>query len=688
MSSHPVFTPSGMMAEDLDALTVGDAALLDTLVRRIRSAARDGSRPHTLLIAPRGGGKTHTLRVALHRALKDSETAHSVLPVVIPEDSLAIGSYVDLLTEIARAVDPRLGETARALRRDKDPVGIEAAIMSTAGDRTILLAIENLDRVFDSLGPAGQGSLRAWVETSAAVLIIATSPVLFAGISSRSYPWYGSFIVETLSELSLEAGATLLSRAARRRGDTELAEFVDSAEGQERLSVIQRLAGGSPRLWHILSDCVDVAALDELVPAVEALLDRLAPHYQQRLWQLPAGEQRLVVELARGWEPRTVGDLAAAVGVSNQSAATALGRLTASHWVTSSKARDGDKRTSWYDLTEPLLRYHLQYRDDRGKPLRLIVEFLRACYLRDRLLTELAQASRRFEQACSVPTPQADLADLVSTIRAWIASDVNTFGELADALDALVSGILGRPYAPADVMEPIVHHAISAAKSARGSVRERLQAGLEVLQPGEWTAEQREALLHIELIWGNVDVRHHVERVPASSAVVGHRTTDLAIQLRLAWAVSLLGRGKADAALAALNDIIDDVAKCDHKPEGADVAWAWWAVATSRTADPTTRPTDDPGVAATGIAVAIGAGQVTWSDLGTIMAAFLPDARSRVAAHLALAARVAGMVARGQGGPLDYVDAQLRPAIERFLNEIDFEASGSVPRSQRRKVSS
>lgn len=357
-----------MSADDLETLTVGRTQLFDTLVGRIRSAARDGSRPHTLLIAPRGGGKTHTLQVAVNRALADEQTAKRVLAVAIPEDSLAIGSYVDLLFEIARAIDPELAETAKGLRRDKDPIGIEAAIMAAAGSRMILLAVENLDRVFDGLDAAGQGSLRAWVETSTAVLIFATSPALFSGVSSRSYPWYGSFIVETLPELSVDDGAQLLIRAADQRGDSELASFIDSTQGRERLSAIHRLAGGSPRLWHILSDCIDVHSLDALVPAVETLLDRLAPYYQQRLWQLPGGEQRLVVELARGWQPRTVSDLASAVGVSNQSAATALGRLAAARWVKSSKAADGDQRTSWYDLTEPLLRYHLQYRDPGLRP--------------------------------------------------------------------------------------------------------------------------------------------------------------------------------------------------------------------------------------------------------------------------------------------------------------------------------
>ncbi|WP_445168813.1 MarR family transcriptional regulator [Mycolicibacterium sp. Dal123E01] len=363
--THPAFTPSAMTADQLDAITVGRTTTFDTLVDRIKGAARGGSRPHTLIVAPRGAGKTHTLHVAVHRSLADPDTTKSVLPVLIPEDSLAIGSYVDLLVEIARSIDDGLAAMARDMRTQKDTIGIEQAILAAAGDRMILLAIENLDRVFDALGPGGQGALRAWVETSTAITIFATAPTLFDGVSSRMYPWYGSFIVESLPDLTVDDAVTMLSHAALRNDNETLATFIESTQGRERLQVIHRLVGGSPRLWHILSEGIDVASLDALVPAVESLLDRLAPYYQQQLWQLPAGEQRLVVELARGWEPRTVTDLAAAVGISNQTAAAALGRLASSHWVTSAKAETGDRRASWYDLTEPLLRYHLQYREGR-----------------------------------------------------------------------------------------------------------------------------------------------------------------------------------------------------------------------------------------------------------------------------------------------------------------------------------
>lgn len=362
MSRPPLFTPSAADAAELEASTVGRTDLLDTLTSRIAAAARDGSRPHTLLVAPRGAGKTHTLRVVLHRALSAPDTAERILPLEVSEDSLAIGSYLDLLVELARAAGPAVGEEARALRYARDPVGIEAAIIGAAADRMILLAIENLDRVFDAIGATGQGSLRAWVETSTAVMVLATTPALFPGVSSRELPWYGSFMIETLSALTAEDATELLRRAARRRGDVGLVAYLDSANGRSHVSEVHRIIGGTPRLWYLLAESTGESELKALTPAVDAVLDRLAPQFQQRLWQLPPGEQRLVVELARGSAPLSVSDLAHRVGVSNQSASAALGRLAAAGWVTSSKA-DGDRRTSWYDLTDPLLRNYLQYRE-------------------------------------------------------------------------------------------------------------------------------------------------------------------------------------------------------------------------------------------------------------------------------------------------------------------------------------
>lgn len=355
--THPVHSPAAADSAGLEAHTVGRSDLLATLTARIGGAARDGARPHTLLVGPRGSGKTHTLRLVVHRSLADPATAKGVLSAVLPEDVLAIGSYLDLLAEIARAIGGQTADAARASRRDRDAIGIEQAIMAAAADRMLLLAVENLDRVFDRLGRDGQGSLRAWVETSTAITIFATAPALFTSVTSREFPWYGSFMVESLPDLTVPEVTTILAR-----GDAALADFAATTEGAARITDIHTMIGGSPRVWQTLADIADVTMLRTVTPAVEAVLDRLAPLLQQQLWELPPNEQRLIVELARAGEARTVTDLAGAVGVSNQSAAATLGRLAEAHWVTSRKDHT-DRRSSWYDLTDPLLRQVLRFRD-------------------------------------------------------------------------------------------------------------------------------------------------------------------------------------------------------------------------------------------------------------------------------------------------------------------------------------
>jgi len=358
--THPAFSPGTVDADELDARTVGRGPLLKRLTDRIVSSAQDGSRPHTLLIAPRGAGKTHTLRVAIHRALKHRKAAKATLLLTLPEDALSIGSYPDLLVELLRTQGPEILGRAQELRGDA--LELEREILDLAAGRMVLVAIENADRIFDAIGEAGQGSFRAWVETSTAVLVFATAPALFPAVSSRTHPWYGSFIIEELPDLADTDVAEFLTQHARDRG---LASYVETSEGRTKIGATAQIIGWSPRNWQIIAETVDRAALESVTPAADAVLEQLTPHYQQLLWQLPAGEQRLIVELARADGARTVTDLSAAVGISNQSASAALGRLTAGGWVHAAKADSGDRRATWYDLSDPLLRHYVHYRERR-----------------------------------------------------------------------------------------------------------------------------------------------------------------------------------------------------------------------------------------------------------------------------------------------------------------------------------
>lgn len=518
---HPVFTPTAVAPDRLDEITVGRDPLIERLVERLRAAAETKTRAHTLVVGARGSGKTHVLAVVMHRARK-AGVADRLAAAWIAEDALSISSYVDLLVEFIRALDPASLERARAYRRAKDSGGLEALLREIAAGRTLVLIVENLDRIFAAIGTAGQRALRGLVETTAEILFLASTPLLFEGVSSRHEPWYGSFDVEHLEDLSVRAGVELLHRMAIDNADLDLANFVTSSTGQSRLKAIEQLAGGSPRLWHILGGCATVETLDELVPAVESLLDELAPYYQQRLWELPPSEQKLVVELGREQPVRTVQELADATGTTNRAAATALGRLSEARWVRGVKAPGTDQRTTRYELREPLLRHHLLYRDSRTEPLSFVVEFLKSWFSQDERRRYLSAASpdspmeRHLARALLADRPgpsdepwaRRDPHDLLTAARCWKQGQPSSdrllgSSALGTAVESVVLAALGAepPGRPPRHKDPAVQAAVSGARRHSGAAADGLAVGLRGLLAAKLGSDDQDLVRLVSICW-------------------------------------------------------------------------------------------------------------------------------------------------------------------------------------------
>ena len=576
MKRHPVFTPTAVPPERLDEITVGRDELIARLVTRLRSVAVTDARPHTLLVGSRGSGKTHLLSVALHRARRDPDT-HSRLAVAwIPEDALSIGSYLDLLVELTRAIDATADDQARLLRQRNDAAGLERLLLAIANGRAVVLVLENLDRIFASIGGTGQSALRGFVETAGSVVLFASTPLLFAGIASRDNPWYGSFDIEHLTDLGLAEGTELLRRAAQDAGDADLAAFVTSPAGQARLRAVEQLAGGSPRLWHVLSGCITVASLDELIPAVESLLDKLAPYYQQRLWELPANEQKLVVELGRHAGATTVGRIAAAVGMSERAAATSLGRLAEARWVKRAKWPGTDQRVTWYELREPLLRHHLQFRDTRGEPLRFVVEFLKVWYSpperRRHLLaavpgspteqhflrTFLDSPPRRSDAAWADRDPERLLVEA----KCWAAGSARAdrlsgSWRVGVAVQAVVGAAHGASSMPplaggaaASALHSLVAQGMAAVQASMSDApADRVGDGLRALVSDEWDIDDRDLLTVLSACWdGWRDPAAARDRIAEVAARRAGEQTPLALTARAEYAFWVGAAGDATAA--------------------------------------------------------------------------------------------------------------------------------------------
>jgi len=409
------FTPTQESVEDLERRTVGRDRLLGVLSGRLRLAATTRTRQHTLLIGPRGSGKTHLLQVALSRAQADPETAQGLAIARVAEDAVGVNSYVDLLRELARSLGV-------GVDRERNQGVLERALLDAVGERTLVFVIENLDRVFRSLDTPGQEDLRSWVETSGRILILATTPALFKSLQNRKKPWFGGLIETPLEGLSAEDGRELLTRIAADRGDQALADELQSDRGLARVQALSQLTAGSPRIWMLLSDCLDVESLDDLIPAVESLVEGLSPYYQSLLWDLPDNHQAIVRLLAEGPSAAlTASEISAETGLTQQTVSKALGLLKENRWVRDEKLPTGDQRPTWYSLREPMLRHHFQWRATGGESLRLTTGLLREWYDHTDIqqnsdqsgLTQLLESARAGDQEARIRLP-AELRPLLS----------------------------------------------------------------------------------------------------------------------------------------------------------------------------------------------------------------------------------------------------------------------------------
>ncbi|WP_156527343.1 AAA family ATPase [Gordonia sp. 852002-51296_SCH5728562-b] len=562
------FTPAQEDPAVLDQRTVGRDRLLDTLTQRLKTAATTRSRPHTLLVGPRGSGKSHLLRVALHRMAQDSETAARLLVAEIAEDATGITRYDDLLYEIGVAIGLRP-------ERRSNTTDLEGQILDATADRTLVLVIENLDRVFASISTAGQRNLRSWVETSGQILLFAATPSLFAGVQDRTEPWFGGLITTPLDGLSTEAGRKLLTRLAVDGGDTALATFLDSDVGEARVNAVGALTGGSPRIWMVLSECLTVDSLDQLIPAVEDLVEGLVPYYQQLLWDLAPNQQAIVRQLAEGAAAaQSAKEIADATGLTQQTVSKALELLRSGRWVSAEKVPGGDQRKTWYSLREPMLRHHFQWRSGRGEPLALVVELLREWYQPGALRTQLAGAApnspaeRYLLQSLKPQVPTFDfgynalsLVDLLTEARRWIdgedemyTADCGRYVELCVLMyrgdDLLPAEHVGsRP--PLAATDSAVAHCLDSAD------RESL-VGLLAAASEATTGPTKAGLLLVAGGWlQNVDPGAAVELLQSALAETGgHAPLDFAIRLEIA---GCSGRASARRGLDELTSMLDEV---------------------------------------------------------------------------------------------------------------------------------
>ena len=434
------FTPSTMPEDLLERLFVVRKPVLESLMKRVSDLGATPSPHHTLLVGPRGAGKTHLISLVYHRAkqLADARKNARLRIAWLPEDPWTIVSYARLLAAILERVAPDAGV------KSADEAELDARLRSTSRkDGPVLVLMENLDQILDALGEVGQQKLRNLLQTESGVLIIGSTTRLDRSLSSHAAPFFGFFDTIRLEPFSPEEAREMLKALAREVGNAELAERLSSSGALARIHTIAHLAGGQPRLWALLGSALTVEGLRDLAALLLSRFDDLTPYYQEQLARLSPLQRLVVAELAAADRPLPVKDIAERVGSDQRSVAKAVGDLAERGWlkpVSTIFTELLDRRRTYYDLAEPLARLAFQIKESRGEPLPLVVDFLVNWFDADQLRSSDGSDYGRVALMRMEQDEVGGLARRLTSLPESRIPSLDLLGQVEDALAAFSTG--------------------------------------------------------------------------------------------------------------------------------------------------------------------------------------------------------------------------------------------------------
>ena len=430
MSSLRIYNPAQLPGDELEKSFVARQETLADLLRAIREQAQDRPCQHTLLIGPRGMGKTTMGLMCLRRIEQDSALSAHWQPVPFHEESYGIGDLADLwltaLRHLTHATgDGQWAEKADALVAGERDADRQAAYALAAlldfhqeSGKRLLLFIENLDQVLAQIGDERQiHALRAALTQHPELLLLGSANTVFKAIRSHSHPFYEFFRLVFLRGLDADETRLLLNAAA---GDQSHEGFQDAMVKETgRLETIRRLTGGNPRLLKLVCRMMVESPLGTALEDLERLIDEQTPYFKGRIEELPPQLRRVFHCLAEGWRPLLAKEVAAASKLSSSHASAQLRQLVEKgyakeHQLPNSKRLYYEVVDRFYNIYY-LLRLSHQGRGRFERLLQFLQDLFGVVGMRTLYKADLSELSKGLAEK--------EKGDLVSVLAEHVAGD-------------------------------------------------------------------------------------------------------------------------------------------------------------------------------------------------------------------------------------------------------------------------
>ena len=349
-----------------------------------------GSSPHSLVIGPRGSGKTHLLlRVAAE--VRRNPALTGLFPITYAEESYEVTTCGEFWLEcLGRLADQAPGQQRDNLRLTYDELRTVTDDQALA-DRCIgslldfadrhetrlLLLVENLNMLFDDINDPDVGwRLRQTLQTEPRFILFGSATSRFDEIDRPDHALYDLFRTVTLGPLSTAECQALWQSVAGKCSTTEAVRSLEI------------LTGGNPRLLTVIARFGAERSFRDLMENLLDLVDEHTEYFKSHLESLPPQERRVYLALARIWKPATTREVADNARLSTSTCSSQLKRLVQRGVVA---IEGGTPRRRQYYLTERL--YNIFYLLRRGvgsdRLVQALVDFMLCLYSASDLVTLL-----------------------------------------------------------------------------------------------------------------------------------------------------------------------------------------------------------------------------------------------------------------------------------------------------------
>ena len=352
----------------------------ESIVESLREMGSSSS-THSLVIGPRGSGKTHLLLRVAAEVRRDPDLS-GIFPVVFAEESYEVSTcgefWLECLAHLAEQAPEDEQSSLRLTYEDLRTVTDDRFLadrclgslldFADRHDKRLLLVVENLNMLFSDMSDPDTGwQLRKTLQTEPRIILLGSATSRFHEIDSPEHALYDLFRVLTLRPL-----------------DTAECEALwETVSGKPTVGSTVRpleiLTGGSPRLIAIIARFGADRSFADLMDNLLDLVDEHTEYFKSHLEALPAQERRVYLALARLWKPATTREVADQARLDTNACSAQLRRLAERGVVA---IEGGTPRRREYYLTERL--YNIYYLLRRGtgtdRLVAIVIEFMRFFY--------------------------------------------------------------------------------------------------------------------------------------------------------------------------------------------------------------------------------------------------------------------------------------------------------------------